>query len=215
MKNIKIAMCIGLLALLTNNIQAQVKSFAGFTTGINYGSFKFEKNEDTDATTYIKGLFLSGFAEVQINGRLSIQGELTFIQKGFKIEVENVAAIRTKLNYFEIPLLLKYDFVKEDELDLVLYAGPSFGFLRNQKDSYQIDDHWKTLDEPVFPKSEYNSTETGIAFGIAVRAKAGAGKFIFDVRSNTAVGPVIKSVDNGNIRNTGIVLAVGYAFPLN
>lgn len=214
MKNIKIAMCIGLLALLSNNIQAQVKSFAGFTTGINYGSFKFEKNEDTDATTYIKGLFLSGFAEVQINGRLSLQGELTFIQKGFKIEVDGIA-LRTKLNYFEIPLLLKYDFVKEEELDLVLYAGPTFGFLRNQKDTYKLDDNWKTTPEPILPGAEYQTTETGIAFGIAVRAKAGAGKFIFDVRSNTAVGPVIKSADNGNIRNTGIVLAVGYAFPLN
>ena len=58
-------------------------------------------------------------------GPISLQPELNFIQKGWKVE-DDGTSVKTKLNYLEIPILAKATFGEGTKF--YLNAGPSIGF---------------------------------------------------------------------------------------
>lgn len=76
------------------------------------------------------GLILGGAVDYEFKDNLSFQGELLFIQKGSKFsESEDDFSFdsKTRLNYLEIPLLVKAKF-GEDDLKFYGNAGISLSF---------------------------------------------------------------------------------------
>ena len=90
--------------------------------------------------------FSGGFAfETKLgSNRLSLQSEIWYIQKGYSVErtlSEFGYTITGKsferINYFEVPVLLKINFGKKDKLNISFYAGPYVGYGINGKYSEQ------------------------------------------------------------------------------
>ncbi|MEP6647860.1 MAG: porin family protein [Saprospiraceae bacterium] len=73
---------------------------------------------------------------------LYISPEFHWLQKGGKLEDLNgtVGEITSTLNYIEVPLLLKLRF--GDQVGFMLFAGPSFGYLldgKNSSNDFDVD----------------------------------------------------------------------------
>jgi hypothetical protein len=156
---------------MDNEIQSQT----GFVIGVAYA---------IPVGTFAKGIF-------------SLQPELSFVQKGFKVDAtgdfagsESYFHLTTQqeytINYLEIPVLAKYEF-GSDKLRIALQAGPSlaFGLDGKYKSTMHIEDEFE-YDETTnsegdirfYDSDEVNTTsfDHNVDFGL----QAGAGITIFD-----------------------------------
>lgn len=120
---------------LNQNMMAQNDIFSnlelGGKAGINLAS-AYSDHYNNLNTKY--GIYFGGFAVYQINDKISFMPELYFSSQGYKRTktFEGIAEVHKyteKLNYLNIPLLLRYTAMDK----LHVYAGPQFGFLLSAK----------------------------------------------------------------------------------
>ena len=74
-----------------------------------------------------KGIAFGAFVEKQISDMLSFQPEILYIQKGAKDSDQDVD-VTLKLDYMEIPLLLKVNVPTEGDISPYLLVGPALSF---------------------------------------------------------------------------------------
>jgi hypothetical protein len=91
------------------------------------------------------GLYLGTFVNRYFSKRSSIQMELDFIQKGSRKNPDSVdySTYLLRLNYIEIPVHYKYDFIEKATLE----TGLGFGFLIH---SYEEADGYEWTSGPEF-----------------------------------------------------------------
>ena len=120
--------------LIAMHLSAQVNEPSarkfGFRIGANYSHINFAKGVPPPVTpintTWGAGLNIGFFMMVPIGGDLSFQPEYAYSQMGGEIKSDNTVF---KLNYFSLPLFLKYQVVEK----VALLAGPQFDILINAK----------------------------------------------------------------------------------
>src|SRR5688572_22040218 len=81
-------------------------------------------NEDKTNTT---GILFGFAANFQVNEMFSVQPEILFSQKGYKLENEG-DWVKEKLNYLEVPLLARLSF-GDEALKFFVNAGPYAAYL--------------------------------------------------------------------------------------
>lgn len=175
-----------------SNTQAQNRF--GFKTGIGFATFS---GVDTDSLEGDLGSILSipiGLLyEISINDKLSVQPELLFRQKGFKVvglfdDNGNTFKLKSKfvVNYLELPILFKYHLGDDpEEVRFFASAGPSFAFATSayriaritglgQTDRQRQPAEWDQL--------AYNRFETSLDLGLGIKIPVDAGVLEFDAR---------------------------------
>ena len=187
MKRPIIAVAIGFL--FTADSSAQV----GF--GIK-GGINFATPGGADVASIVKsrtGFAAGGYLEVSLPLLLTIQPEILYTTKGFKME-QNVTQLgqtyssnsTNTYSYLEIPVLVKYSLpvpiVKPS-----LYVGPEVGFLLSAKNTYQATGIPSTDDDI---KSSITNTDFGAVFGASAHLLVAD----FDVRYTFG----LKTTDNSN-----------------
>jgi outer membrane protein W len=157
----------------------------------------------------VGGVFMSyGITEI-----FAVQPELLYSMKGAKSSVEGSDA-EEKLNYFEIPLLLKVNFPTEGKIKPSLYAGPAFGILMSAKsesggESVDVKDYLKTMD-------------IGIVAGAGVGYQMEKGLMFLEARYEVGLSSVMDLTDEElaaddlttqpDLKNSVISIMVGYGF---
>ena len=193
----------------------------GFSLGVKAGiDLSRVSNEDLPSgmEKVSKIGFQGGFVGNLGFGKfLSVQMELLFAQKGFKIkETESGVTVKawTTVNYLEIPLLLKFSLPAGP---VVIFAnvGPSFGIGLTGKIATEPD---LGMDQKVsFDDGGLKRFDFGLLFGAGAGIKVGPGLIYLDLRYGLGISDInnvtdaVKNADgykkNSN-RNFGI--AVGY-----
>jgi len=132
-----------------------------------------------------------------IGGFFAVQPELHWVQKGYKYI--NPVAQETKINldYFEIPVLARFNF--GGSLRLFAFAGPSFGWLLDG--SYDPDNG---LD----PTDYLKETETSGVVGAGV----GIGTFEFDLRYIAGLSDVSDAQDFKDAKNSSFGAGITLKF---
>ncbi|MBU1181638.1 MAG: PorT family protein [Proteobacteria bacterium] len=198
------------IAGISSVARAQDLSF-GWKAGLNMANL-------TDAGEGVSykaktGIALGGFAVFKVNDNLSIQPEFLYTQKGNKIEYsyedlvgfdalwnpiyETVTEkFKVKLDYIEIPVLVKYSFSPGESTCPFIFAGPALGILMSAKaDSTNI-------------KSDCNSLDIGLVLGGGVELESGVS---IDLRYDMGMTKVFDFEGGDNKeKNTVISLMVGY-----
>lgn len=117
------------LSLISGTIYAQmntaVKPFLGLRGGVNFSNLYTDEVKDNNIlTSFNAGVF----ANFPLTKMLSIQPEFGFSRKGSEQTYDNLLASGTakfKLNYVEVPLLLKVNLAKSFNV----HAGPYVAYL--------------------------------------------------------------------------------------
>ncbi len=202
-------MCAGAMAQ-TEKVKLGVKA------GLNISSLTFDENElkSSDKTGFAAGLM----AEIPVAKNFSVQPELLYSQQGMKIsysdpDVQNSHYKSTiKLNYLNIPVMLKYYVVK----GLSVQAGPQVGILLKANNEYQ--DNFLGYDnrENLDLKDYANGVDASVNFGLGYQFKD---KFYADVRYNASYTNVFKDVTantnyiiNSDMKNKVFQITIGYFF---
>jgi hypothetical protein len=155
---------------------AQIAEYeVGVKAGINYSDIQAsDLGGDGRRRAYVFG----GFAEADFTGPFAAQVELLYSQKGDETNIGSGAAasrFKLKLNYIEVPVLVKLQGPLLGNAEANFYAGPAIGFKVSESveglaANTQIGG---TLATPI---------DVGVAFGIEFGFALGEGRFIIDLR---------------------------------
>ena len=207
-----------MLAAVTTTIQAQTTSF-GFRAGLNSATVNFEDESGLGIEPDSRlGLDLALMASLGITEEFSIQPELHFIQKGFRLDLDfgagDVIESQVILNYLELPVLAKYAFGGET-LQGFVNAGPSMGYAlsgKSKAESNGIEEE-EDLD---FKEDGVKRTDFSFVLGGGLGIEAGPATVFLDIRYLLGLTNLDDSGDDDSPtqRNRGLGFGVGILFPL-
>lgn len=169
---------------------------------------------------------IGAVSEFGLSPNLSIQPELNYAEKGFKVNPDagNISILGTTINlggsavtsvkYIDLPVLLKYKFGEPDGVRWYVTAGPTFGYAASGSvDTYaDVIIKVKLLSMPIdFTANGFNQFEVGGAIGGGVEIPTNNGKFFADVRYTRGFTDVYTIPTIGvAVHNTGIGIGIGY-----
>ncbi len=204
----------------TTNAQILDNITFGAKAGLNLANVSGDvKYNDMKA-----GFHIGAVAEMMINDKFAVQGELLYSTQGFKTESTDSGIgwsekeeSNTKLNYLAIPIMAKYYVT--DKISLL--AGPQISFLTgaeientytivdvdpNDPFDYSIQSRSENLDIKEFT----NSIDFGLNFGAEYKMENGLN---FSLRYNLGLSNIIDvSGLPDEINNRVLQFSVGYFF---
>ena len=191
MKPITLIATLLLLLASAGRANAQVgeqrHNFAlGLNGGINLNSVSFSPTvRQSNLMGITGGLTARYISERYFKMICGAQIEVNFSQHGWDEYYQDYPDLQytRKMNYVEIPLLAHLAFGKEKRgLQFFIHAGPQIGFFLS--DSYTQSGPWEDYSSVVVEqhKKVDNKFDYGIAAGLGVELKTGAGNFLLEGR---------------------------------
>jgi hypothetical protein len=206
----------------------------------NNSGFAFSQSEVGYQPGFAAGIGLN--VPVASNGFFSVQPELLYLQKGYRVEAAGDEGSTLRLtdafNYLEVPVLAKINFGTE-RLKLYVNAGPSVGYALNGRFKQDISGGLLAFstesknvfgeepdnsigDETYLSPKYYNRVDVGVQFGGGIGLVVGPGMVLLDARygmglTNFFKGNPDNSIsddDQPNVQNRVSAFMLGYAIPL-
>jgi len=226
MRNLTKIWVVIILFIACINVNAQYS--IGVKVGANLADTRLEGliggvlPNQTTFTGYTMGII----GEIPLMDNLSFRPELNYIQKGFTvsqafdvnligIEMPIGAKARTRLNYVEMPLLMKYSIGSESAKAYVI-AGPNVSYAANAQlrpvATLIIDFNLPRVDIDL-SNDIYQRWELSGTVGAGGEIKVANGKIFSDARytygfTNMLNNPVVDL----QIKNQGFNISAGYAY---
>jgi len=205
----------------------------------NNSGYDFKKDDVMSLPGFAAGI---GFnLPIAGDGFFSVQPELLYIQKGYKVEStgdQGSLEQTDSYNYLEVPVLARINFGSE-RVKLYVNAGPSFAYALNGRFSQFVavgplsfSTEGKNIfgeepensigDDAYLSPKHYNRVDAGVQFGGGIGLKAGRGAVLLDARYGMGLTNFFKgNRDNGtptddraNVQNRVFAFTLGYAIPL-
>lgn len=157
--------CFG--AAFTSNVQAQINDSSNAQIGVKGGlSLSNMYTEDVDDNNVLLSFNAGLYASIPITTALAFQPEFLYSRKGSELEYNNAftaGKAKFKLNYIEVPLLLKFNLTK----NINVHAGPYVAYLIDAQVTNETDggtfDFVDNLDNDDFNKFDYGLS-AGLGF---------------------------------------------------
>lgn len=191
-----LSLALGVTAVAEDDTK-MLSSF-GIKGGLNIANLSGDIEDNKALMAFGGGVF----GQLTVSPTLIIQPEVLYMQKGTEEDVDG--GEKLKLNYIEVPILVKYVFPTEGSFEPCVYAGPVISFLMSAKIG----------DEDI--KDFVKSTDFGVAFGAGAEFAVGegGGKFHFDGRYTLGLTNASDDDSDDDVKNGVISVFVGYGFPL-
>lgn len=212
MKNIeKISLAVLLLLGFTTISNAQINDAAaqfGVKGGANFSNLY---NDDVDDNNVLTSFNAGVYATLPLTDFMAIQPEVLYSRKGAEMVYNNAFVSGTakfKLNYIEVPVLLKVNLAK----NLSVHAGPYFSYLVDAQITNETDSGSFDFEE-TYDNDDFNKFDAGLAAGIGLDFD----KFGIGVRYNYGLSTVGKertiagqtyTIPDGKNSNLSLYLAV-------
>ncbi len=191
---------LALIVTLGTVAQAQVsiipKGGVAFTN-VNYDQ---DLAGQKSKTGFVAGLGIN--FPITSDNFFSIQPELLYVQQGFRATAGDY-----KVNYVNVPLLLKVNFGMEN-VPIYVNAGPAFGYALSGSG---------TDGDNAFSLDDVNRLDIGLQFGGGVGFGVGPGSLLLDARYGFGLTNLYNlegAPDSENkSKNNVFQFTLGYAIP--
>ena len=215
-----------ILTLLTFSFfaNAQTQISVGARVGLNIANQRVEINGlPTDrGPRSIKVLDVAIPVEISFSEKFAIQPEFHFTRKGEVVGFENDmgqnVSIECRYDYFDLPLLLKYDFDSGGG-KLYAIAGPLLSYGLGGTEFIMVDDQSEENDidfEDRFGLGQqriYDRLNIGAVVGLGVEASLKRGSIVADLRYGLSFDNVFAETigdDVLTVKNYAITISIGY-----
>ena len=178
----------------------------GLTYGAKGGVTLATISEDPEGLGwgYRIGLAAGGYVALPLGSRLAIQVEGLFNQKGAKADDDGLVTT-LKLDYIEVPVLVKYAVTHGGARSFHVFGGPSVAFKVRSRATASFGD--TTIDT-----NEDENIET-VDLGVAAGAGIDFGRWSVDGRYTFGLSNLIKSeADEVKTRSRAISILAGIRF---
>lgn len=159
------------------------------------------------------GFSVGGFITFNISEMFAIQPEVLYTMKGLRYEEEifgETLKVWMKLDYLEIPVLVKIIFPSPGGVNPYLFAGPAVAIKLSAKVKAEIAG--ESEEEPI--EEGLKSTDFGLVIGAGVDfgfGASGMGKMTLDVRYSLGLS-TISDFEGDDVKNGAFSLMVGFSF---
>ena len=168
-----------LIVFLLITFNALYPSIA-FKTGINNSNMHFKGVENQNWGS-LNGMRIGGFLKSDYSIALSLQPEIYFVTKGVKANWTflgmNVVE-KIKLNYIEVPILLRYSIISKLKYNIGILAGVYFAFNLTANQITTINN--ERIDEDI--NNDIENWDYGGIIGVEIFIKKKNYKIYFDLR---------------------------------
>ena len=207
---------LALMLLLPNPSSA-----TGIKGGLKIGASmaKLHGDDVDDLTDFLGedqksriGLCAGGFITFNITGMFAVQPEVLYVKKGSKYEEEILGEtfkLWIKLDYLEIPVLVKIMAPSPGGVNPYLFAGPVFALKLSSKMKAEYAGDSEEVDI-----EDIKSTDFGLVIGAGVDfgfGASGMGKMTLDVRYSLGLSS-ISDFEGDDVKNGVFSLMVGFSF---
>lgn len=184
------------------------KMMFGVKAGLNMANLTGDDVADNSMKMgAVGGVFMS----YDLTEIFAIQPELLFSMKGTTFG-EGSDEVNLKLNYFEIPLLLKVTLPTEGKIKPMLYAGPALGILMSAKaEDEDVKDQAKSMDIGVLAGAGVGYQMEKGMIGVEFRYEVGMST-IYDLDDATLEAWGMTEQPDAKNVDMSILLSYGFAF---
>jgi hypothetical protein len=185
----------GMLHAQDNNVNTEF----GVKGGLNMSNLY---TDDADDENVLFGFNAGVYATLPVSDFVAIQPELLFTTRGSKLEYDNALAqgnVKLKLNYIELPLLVRVNLTK----NFNIHAGGYASYLVSAKSTgdgdFEFEDQYDTDD--------FNKFDAGLAAGIGVDFSP----LSVGLRYNYGLTTIVKDGDDSSdLKNSNLSLYLSY-----
>lgn len=173
----------------------------GVKGGLNLANLT---GSDVNNAAIKTGIDVGAFLTYDISDIFAVEPELLFSMKGAKSDSASVTG-SWKVNYIEIPILLKAKLPTDGKIKPCIYVGPGIGFLMSSKISDDIE-----IDMKDFTKS----TDITLIAGAGVSYMMEKGALSFEARYEVGLSTIAKTPIGTapDYKTSDIAILVGYGF---
>ena len=172
---------------------------AGFKIGVNFAELDVptDETENLDRRT---GIVAGVFYVFPIAPHFSFQPEWLYAQKGAKFRENKDFGF--DLDYFDVPLLLRWDSTTAGESTFNVFAGPSINFRHRARQEDGDGDR------------DIRSDVERIDVGLIVGAGVELGRFVIDGRYQHGLKEVNKNAEaeNFSVKHRAFSIMAGFRF---
>lgn len=198
----------------------QLSQNSSSSTGSDYRPFlgyEVEWIQEGDASSPDLGLQLGIFYVKSISKYFAVQPELYYSQRGlhfYQTKLYN-SAYSLKVDYIEVPLLLKFKMLLKWSVKPSLLAGPYAAFKLSANRTLRI---WE--EQNTKSVSSVNDLDYGLVFAIHSEFSAWSRQLLFEIRFNWGLASMMKPPrefidlyeDAGRVNVFAISFLTGIAF---
>jgi hypothetical protein len=211
-----------LILLVSVPFYGQKKSKFGVHTGATYSKEVGQHLSDVDkkyAIDFMVGISLDYY----LTEKFSIKANLSYDRKTYEYDIKTISSLEFDPNisgaidiratatfaYITLPLMLKYDFKKEN--GFFVNAGPYAGLLLDMRVKAKVSGY---PEENFNYTNNYNSYDFGISAGIGKSFKINEkNDIVIEIRDNLGLIPLnIYTSENGVTKINSINLIAGWSF---
>lgn len=178
----------------------------GVKGGVNLANLEFEA-EGVDVNFERRTGFVGGlFVVWPLGGQVGLQTEALYSQRGAEIEDPDVDATgKVKLDYLEVPVLLRLSTPASSGTSFHVFAGPSLGFRVRARGEGTVGNFTETEDL----SDEIEKFDLGLSIG----AGADFNRLIVDGRYTWGLSNLNKDdSDNVEVKNRTFSVMLGIRF---
>lgn len=204
------------LILIFSSFNLNAQNYFGVQAGVNFANVSSTKDGSITNKLILgaNGVVYFDF-NLDKKRKYGIQSEFAFTQKGFVRESPHPFYGKTntvyRLNYLDYSLLFKYKFGDKKGTRGYGILGPVIGSLLTGK-TISRDDRERKNELDL---QRWDEKTLGLIIGGGVVFPVRSVKFIIDLRYRIGLTSMNGTrYDSGTLRNRGINISVGYAFPL-
>lgn len=210
-----VALAFFLTGILPLPAQAQLGEGIDIKPGVRAGmDFMTLGGQDAaDDNKRRTGFMIGGFVLVDA-GLVAVQPELMYIQKGASQEgTFNGTTITrtTKLDYIEVPFLVKLQAPLEEGITPSVFAGPTLGLNVTAKREAEGESLPQDISGDI--SDRVSGTDFGLALGGGVDIDFSAGTLMGDIRYGLGLTRVYDG--DASIQNRGFMITAGLALDLS
>jgi Outer membrane protein beta-barrel domain len=180
----------GLPSVVPAQITAPLPRF-GITAGVNIAKISGDNINGAKNKT---GFSFGATAVVPMGSAFSFAPELVYTMKGAKFSDQNVDG-SFKLNYIELPILLRYDIPVVGTTKPFLLAGPALAFQTSCKVSAEDQGVTVSVGCNQFTNEDMKKFDTGAMFGGGASFALGGRMMSLGVRYNLGLMDLAKNQD--------------------
>jgi len=232
MKRLSVMVLVMVLGLVFTQ-DLHPKGF-GIKSGANFANvYNVEDSLDYKTKT---GFIVGGFFRFDLNNHLAIQPEAYFSMKGtrgggaetynyYGVTVTDTYEYTFKLNYLEIPVLLKYKIPASGKLKPSLFVGPCVAFKLSARltGSYKHEETYASYYDSGYYSYTTNVDEEvdavermdfGLVVGAGLDIEMGSTSLVIEARYNLGLTGLSKFADASDpgAKNAAFTLMMGIAF---
>lgn len=185
----------GMLHAQDNNVNTEF----GVKGGLNMSNLY---TDDADDENVLFGFNAGVYATLPVSDFIAIQPELLFTTRGSKLEYNNALAqgnVKLKLNYIELPLLVRVNITKNFNIHAGGYASYMVSAKSTGDGDFEFEDQYDTDD--------FNKFDAGLAAGIGVDFNP----ISVGLRYNYGLTTIQKDGDDSSdLKNSNLSLYLSY-----